>query len=124
MAEQAPDGRVPQMRVRRIWHGYTTPENADTYQEILLGKVIPDIEAMDIPGLEGIEVFRRPHDEDDEVEFITVMGFETIDAVRAFVGDDYEVAHVPPEARAVLKRYDERVRHYDLVGERGRSWKR
>ena len=104
--------------ISRIWHGYTSPENADAYQDILLGRVIPEIEAMDIPGLVGIDVHRCPDEEDDEVEFVTIMRFASIEDVRAFVGEDYQVAHVPPEARALLERYDERVRHYEVVGER------
>jgi len=99
--------------IARLWHGWTTPENADTYQRILLGTVIPGIEAMDIPSLHGVEVLRRALD--DEVEFLTIMRFDTLDDVRAFVGEDHEVAHVPAEARAVLKRFDARSRHYTTV---------
>jgi len=109
----------------RIWHGYTTADDADTYEKILFDRVIPDIEAMHIPGFRGIEVLRRPlaHPEipdprpHDEVEFITVMHFETLDDVRAFAGEDWEGAHVPDEARAVLKRFDARSAHYDVVRE-------
>jgi heme-degrading monooxygenase HmoA len=99
--------------IARLWHGWTTPEDADTYQRILLTSVIPGIEAMDIPGLHGVEVLRRALD--DEVEFLTIMRFDTLDDVRAFVGEDHEVAHVPAEARAVLKRFDARSRHYTTV---------
>lgn len=99
--------------ISRIWHGYTTHDNADAYQHTLLTKVLPDIEAMGIPGLQGVHVLRRPLD--DEVEFITVMWFDSLDSVRTFVGEDYEVAHVPPEARAVLARFDARSQHYDVL---------
>lgn len=99
--------------ISRIWHGYTTHENAPVYQSTLLEQVIPDIEAMDIPGLHGVEVFRR--ELPDEVEFITIMRFDSLDDVKAFVGEDYEVAHVPAEARAVLTRFDARSAHYDVV---------
>lgn len=112
--------------IARIWHGYTTAADADAYEEILFDRVIPGIEAMDIPGFRGIEVLRRPlahpatpdprpH---DEVEFVTIMHFETLDDVRAFVGEDWEAAHVPDEARAVLKRCDARSAHYDVVREK------
>lgn len=101
--------------ISRIWHGYTTPENADAYQETLLTKVLPDIEAMHIPGLRGVHVLRR--DLPSEVEFVTVMWFDGLDAVKDFVGEDYEVAHVPPEARAVLARFDRRSQHFRVVRE-------
>lgn len=102
--------------IGRIWHGYTTPGNADAYENVLLGKVLPDIEAMEIPGLRGIDVLRRPTG--DEVEFITLMWFESLASVKAFVGEEYRVAHVPPEAREVLSRYDARSQHYEVVRER------
>lgn len=102
--------------IARIWHGWTTPENADAYESVLRTEVIPGIEAMAIPGLRGsVEVLRR--DREDEVEFLTIMRFDSLDAVKAFVGEDHEVAHVPAAARAVLKRFDARSAHYEVVRE-------
>lgn len=101
------------MTISRIWRGYTTPENAEAYQSTLLREVIPGIEAMAIPGCHGVEVFRR--DRGDEVEFLTIMRFDSLDDVKAFVGEDHEVAHVPEAARAVLKRFDARSVHYEVV---------
>jgi len=98
--------------ISRIWHGYTTPENADTYETLLKGEVIVGITERKIPGFHEIQVFRR--ELDDEVEFITVMWFDSIEAVRAFAGDDYETAVVPKKARAVLSRFDERSQHYEV----------
>ena len=100
------------MTIKRIWHGYTTPQRADDYEALLQAEVIREIEGKNIPGFQQIEVLRRPIG--DEVEFITIMEFENLDSVRAFVGKDYEAAYVPAEARAVLKRFDERSQHYDL----------
>ena len=71
---------------------------------------------MNIPGYRDIQVLRRPLD--DEVEFITIMRFDSIESVKRFVGEDYEVAHVPPEARKVLTRFDTRSQHYEIVDER------
>lgn len=99
--------------ISRIWHGYTTPENADRYQAIVTGEVIPGIMAMQIPGFEKIELYRRPMGE--EVEFITVMWFSDLDAIKAFVGEDHEVAHVPQRAREVLARFDDRSQHYEVL---------
>ena len=101
--------------IARIWHGWTTPENASAYERILKGEVIPGIAAMKIPGYRDIQVLRRSAGE--EVEFITIMRFDSLDSVRKFVGEDYEVAHVPAPARAVLKRFDERSAHFEIIHE-------
>ena len=98
--------------IKRIWHGYTTPESADIYESLLKAEVIKGIEKKKIEGFRKIEVLRRPMGE--EVEFITIMEFDTIESVKAFVGDDYEQCYVPEEARRVLKRFDERSQHYEL----------
>lgn len=99
--------------ISRIWHGYTTAENADRYQSIVTGEVIPGILAMKIPGFKKIELFRKALD--TEVEFITVMWFQNIDSVRAFMGEDFAQSHVPPRAREVLSRFDARAQHYDVL---------
>ena len=98
--------------ISRIWHGWTTPANANAYEALLKGEIFTGIQNHIIPGYQGIQLFRR--DLTDEVEFITVMWFETLEAVRAFAGEDYEVAVVPPKARAILSRFDERSQHYEV----------
>jgi len=99
--------------IARIWRGWTTPQNADAYQRIVTTQVLPDIAARELPGYHGAYLLRR--ELADEVEFSTIMLFDSIDNVRRFVGEDYEVAHVPSEARAVLSRFDERSAHYDTL---------
>jgi heme-degrading monooxygenase HmoA len=103
----------------RIWHGWTTPQNAAAYEAIVLGEVIPEIEARQIPGFRAIELMRRSVA--DGVEFATIMWFDDIEAVKAFVGDDYAVAHVPQRARDVLARFDERSAHYEILDHRDQS---
>ncbi len=102
--------------IKRIWHGWTTPEHADRYEHLLLSEIIPDIAAMNIPGYRGIEVLRREHHDHsrtlNEIEFITIMTFDSLENIHAFVGRDYRAAHVPDKARALLKRFDERAQHY------------
>jgi hypothetical protein len=100
----------------RLWRGWTTPENADAYQRIVHGEVIPGIEARKIAGFRNIDLMRR--DLGDEVEFQTLMWFESLEAIKAFIGEDYAVSHVPPQARAVLKRFDERAAHYEVIDRR------
>ena len=98
--------------IKRIWNGYTTPENADAYEQLLDTFVFPGIEAKQIPGYPSIELLRR--DLGDEVQFTTVMEFDSLENVIAFQGQDYETAYVPAEARKVLKRWDERSTHHDV----------
>jgi hypothetical protein len=100
----------------RLWRGWTSPENADAYQRIVHHEVIPGIEARKIPGFRHIDLMKR--DLGGEVEFQTLMWFDSLDAIKAFVGEDYSVSHVPPQARAVLKRFDERAAHYEVIDRR------
>ena len=100
----------------RIWRGWTTSSNASIYEQIVRGEVIPEIEARRIPGFRAIELMRRSLE--DGVEFATIMWFDNLDAVKSFVGEDYEVAHVPEHARNVLARFDERSAHYELLEHR------
>jgi heme-degrading monooxygenase HmoA len=95
--------------ISRIWHGWTTVENADAYERIVSTEVLPGIAARQIPGFRGAHLLRRPLG--DEVEFATIIWFDSIDNVRDFMGEDYAVAHVPPRAQAVLARYEERAEH-------------
>jgi antibiotic biosynthesis monooxygenase (ABM) superfamily enzyme len=101
------------MTVKRIWHGWTTPANADTYEKLLREEVSVGIEKMNIAGLRRFEMMRRP--QGDEVEFVTIMEFDDIDSVKAFAGEDYEACYVPEAARKVLKRFDLQSQHYDLL---------
>ena len=98
--------------ISRIWHGYTQPGNADAYEALLRDEIITGIEDRSIDGLREIQVFRR--DLGDEVEFITVMWFDSLDAVRTFAGEDHEASVVPPAARELLARFDERSQHYEV----------
>jgi antibiotic biosynthesis monooxygenase (ABM) superfamily enzyme len=101
--------------ISRVWHGWTTPANADAYEALLKSEIFTGIRDRQIAGYRGIHLFRR--NIGDEVEFVTVMWFDTIEAVRAFAGEDYEVAVVPPKARALLSRFDARSQHYEVKAE-------
>jgi heme-degrading monooxygenase HmoA len=98
--------------IARIWHGWTTPANADAYEALLHGEIVEGIRTRAIDGFRGIEVLRLHLT--NEVEFVTIMHFDSLEAVRAFAGADHEVAVVPPKARALLSRFDERSRHYEV----------
>ena len=100
----------------RLWRGWATKDNAGAYERIVRGQVIPDIEARHIPGFRSIDLVRREREHD--VEFLTLMWFDSLDAVKAFMGDDYEVAHVPAAAQAVLADFDKRSAHYQVLDRR------
>jgi hypothetical protein len=99
--------------ISRVWHGWTRRESADAYEALLRRTILPGIEGRGIAGYRGAFLYRR--DDGDDVEFVTTLLFESLDAVRAFAGEEYEVAVVGPEAHALLSRFDARSKHYTVV---------
>ena len=97
--------------IERVWRGWIAPDRADSYQRFLRDEFLP--EAHSIPGYRGARVFRRQAG--DEVEFMTVTRFDSMDSIRAFAGADAEKAHVAPEARELLTRWEDRVAHYEIA---------
>lgn len=97
----------------RIWHGWTPPGRADAYERLLREEIFTGIAARAIPGYRGIHLLRR--DGPTESEFVTEMWFDSLDAVRAFAGDDHEAAVVPVAARQLLSRFDARSAHYEVL---------
>ena len=102
--------------ISRIWHGWTTRGNADKYEAMLKEEIFVGIQNRHIRGFKGIQLLRR--ESRDEVEFVTMMLFDSLGAVREFAGSDYEMAVVPEKARAVLSHFDERSQHYEVRAER------
>lgn len=98
--------------IGRIWHGWTTKDNADAYETLLKTQIFPDILARKVPGFLRIDLLRRPSGE--EVEFVTVMWFRSMQAVKGFAGERFETAVVPQNARALLERFDETSQHYEV----------
>ena len=101
--------------INRIWHGWTTPASAPIYEALLKEEIFAGIKDRRIPGFRGIQLLRR--DAGAEVEFVTIMRFDSLNAVREFAGQDYEAAVVPPKARAVLSHFDQRSQHYEVIVE-------
>ena len=91
----------------------TKPDNANRYELLLKEEIFTGIADKKVPGYRGIQLFRRPID-DEEVEFVTIMWFDSWEAVKRFAGEDYERAYVPSKAREVLARFDERSQHYEI----------
>ena len=102
--------------ISRIWYGWTTSGNADKYEALLKEEIFVGIQNRRIRGFKGIQLLRRQVDEG--VEFVTIMLFDSLDAVCEFAGEDYEAAVVPDKARALLSRFDERSQHYEVRAER------
>ncbi|SRR6266511_3853795 len=100
--------------ITRVWHGWTSADNANADEELLRTKILPGIH--NVEGYLGAGLLRRSVG--DEVEFITLTRFDSLDAVRAFAGDDYERAVIVDEAHRLLSRFDERSAHYETVLER------
>jgi heme-degrading monooxygenase HmoA len=105
--------------ISRIWHGWTTPEHADQYETLLKEEIFVGIQNRRISGFKGIQLLRR--EIGGEVEFVTIMSFDSLDAVREFAGVDYEAAVVPERAREILSHFDERSQHYEIRAERSRE---
>jgi heme-degrading monooxygenase HmoA len=97
--------------ISRVWHGWTTRDNANAYETLLRSEVLPGIHR--VRGFKGAHVLRR--DLRDEVEFVTITLFDSLEAVKQFAGEDYEVAVILPEARRLLSRFDARSAHYETV---------
>jgi heme-degrading monooxygenase HmoA len=85
--------------------------NAQAYQKLLRQEVLPGIHR--VRGFKGAHLLRR--DVDHEVEFVTITLFDSLEAVKEFAGEDYEVAVVPPDALKLLSRFDARSAHYETV---------
>jgi heme-degrading monooxygenase HmoA len=100
----------------RIWHGWTAPGDADKYEALIKDEIFVGIHNRGIRGFRHIQLLRR--EVGGEVEFVTIMLFDSLDAVRRFAGEDYEAAVVPDKARAILLRFDERSQHYEIIAEK------
>jgi heme-degrading monooxygenase HmoA len=103
--------------ISRIWRGWTTRHNADAYEALLRAEIFTGIIERGITGFRGIDLLRREVPEG--MEFVTIMWFDSILAVRTFAGEDYEQAVVPAKARQLLLRFDERSAHYEVRERRG-----
>jgi hypothetical protein len=97
--------------IARVWRGWAPQSRADHYQRHYESEVSEHLRAVD--GFRGARLLRR--DDGQEVMFTSITWFASMDAVRDFAGDDYELAVVEPTARAALSRWDERVLHHDVA---------
>jgi antibiotic biosynthesis monooxygenase (ABM) superfamily enzyme len=99
--------------IARIWHGWTKQSDAQKYEELLREEIFPDIAQRKLPGYHGAELFIL--EEGDEVEFLTLLRFDSMEALEPFAGPDTGRPVIYPKAKALLIRMDERSRHYRVV---------
>ena len=104
------------MSIKRVWHGWTTKENADKYQKILFEIVLPGIEEKKMSGYRKIEVLRTEHEH--ETEFVTIMTYDSLENIKALQGEDYKKSYVPQVAQEVLKHWDKEAAHYKVIDTR------
>jgi heme-degrading monooxygenase HmoA len=97
--------------ISRVWHGWTTHQNADAYEKLLREEILPGIHR--VRGFKGAQVSRR--DVKNEVEFMVITQFDSIADVKQFAGEDCEVAVIEPGARKLLEHFDARAAHYETV---------
>lgn len=97
--------------IARVWHGYTKPEHADAYEAMLKPELLPGLSK--VKGYVGSYLLRRVAG--DQIEFITIMLWDSIESIRAVAGQDYEIDVIPEERRKYLAHYDAKSAHYEIV---------
>ncbi|MBZ9627534.1 antibiotic biosynthesis monooxygenase [Psychroflexus sp. CAK57W] len=102
-------------KIIRTWKGWTTPENAPVYEDLLVNEVFPTVKKNGVDGLEKVSISSK--NERDEVEFFLSLQFDSLDSVKSFAGENYEIAYIPENAKRILKRYDAKAVHYELKKE-------
>lgn len=101
--------------ITRLWQGYTTPENADAYEVFIRTEVFPQL--LEVRGFLGGKLLRRNLFQ--EVEFVALTHFDSLESVRAAAGDEYGYVIIPESGRKLLSRYDQRVAIYEVVVQEG-----
>ena len=101
--------------IARIWHGYTKPEHADAYEKMLKPELLPGLSK--VKGFKGSYLLKRVSE--TEVEFVTIMLWDSIDDIRSVAGENYEIPILPENRRHLLTRFEERASHYEIVSTHG-----
>ncbi len=103
------------LKIIRTWSGWTTLEKAPAYEAFLVNEVFPTVKKKGVAGLEKVSISTR--NSADEVQFFLVLQFRSLDAVRAFAGEDYQMAYIPEKAKQLLIRYEHTAEHFELKQE-------
>jgi heme-degrading monooxygenase HmoA len=97
----------------RMWRGWTSLENAGAYDDYLRLELFPQVQGeLSAAGFLGFHLLRRAGV--NEVEFVTMLWFESLSAIQSFAGEKYEVPVISKKARSLLSRFSERAEHYEL----------
>ena len=99
-------------KIIRTWKGWTTIENASIYEDLLINEIFRGVQKEGVKGLEKVTITRQIKNE--EVEFLLILVFDSLDAIKAFAGVNYEIAYMPDKAKQVLLRYDETAQHHEF----------
>lgn len=102
-------------KIIRTWRGWTTKKNAPIYEDMLVNEVFPAVKKKGVEGLEKVSISTQ--EKKNEVEFFLVLQFDCLDSVKAFAGEDYEIAYIPENAQRVLLKYDKMANHYEFKKE-------
>jgi len=97
--------------IGRLWRGWATVKHAQAYEKLFRTHILSGLQLID--GFTGAYVLRR--DVEEEVEIVTITLFESMEAIRAFAGTEPTLAHITPEARQLLSRFEDTVIHYEVV---------
>jgi antibiotic biosynthesis monooxygenase (ABM) superfamily enzyme len=104
--------RKIEIMIARIWHGWTKRADAKAYEDMLHDEIFPSIAARNIRGYRGAELFINQ--DADEVEFVTLLRFDSMHAVKEFAGADEGKPVIYPKAEPLITRM-EQARHYRIA---------
>lgn len=102
-------------KIIRTWKGWTSIENAPIYENMLINEVFPEVKKNGVEGLEKVSISTM--EKNDEMEFFLVLQFDSLESVKMFAGEKYDMAYIPDNAKCVLSRYDETADHFELKEE-------
>lgn len=102
-------------KIIRTWKGWTTLENAPIYEDMLINEVFPAVKQKGVVGLEKVSI--SVQNKKNEVEFFLILQFDSLDSVKSFAGENYEIAYIPENAKRVLLRYEKTAQHYEFKKE-------
>jgi hypothetical protein len=102
-------------KIIRTWKGWTSIENAPIYENMLINEVFPAVKRKGVEGLEKVSISTMK--KEDEVEFFLVLQFDSLETVKMFAGENYQMAYIPDNAKLVLSRYDKTADHFELKKE-------